>query len=123
MNKAIKVWGRDFELRVIFDTYDSEEITDIQKEALDTFIDDSEELLSSCEELKEYCMKNHSDRIDESIENIFKYVIPVSIYIERNNKKRVVSLLCNYRFDEEHGIAITYENEKLKHIGPQDDIL
>ncbi len=93
MNKAIKVWGRDFELRVIFDTYDSEEITDIQKEALDTFIDDSDELLSSCEELKEYCMKNNSDRINGSIENIFKYVIPVSIYIERNKKKRVVSLL------------------------------
>ena len=68
-------------------------------------------------------MKNNSDRINGSIENIFKYVIPVSIYIERNKKKRVVSLLCNYRFDEEHGIAITYENEKLKNIGPQDDVL
>ena len=34
-----------------------------------------------------------------------------------------ISLLCNYRFDEEHGIAITYENEKLKNIGPQDDVL
>lgn len=48
--------------------------------------------------------------------------MPQALYVKRNEKKRVVSLLCNYRFDEEHGIALTFENEKLKGIGTQDDI-
>lgn len=123
MNKTIKVWGRDFNLKVIFDTYDDEDITSIQREAIEAFVDVADELLSSCEEIKKYCIENNSEKISGTIENIFKYVVPVSIYVEHNKKKRVVSLLCNYRFDEEHGIALTYENEKLKHIGSQDDVL
>lgn len=123
MNKTIKVWGHDFNLKVIFDTYDDEDITSIQREAIEAFVDVADELLSSCEEIKKYCIENNSEKISGTIENIFKYVVPVSIYVEHNKKKRVVSLLCNYRFDEEHGIALTYENEKLKHIGSQDDVL
>ena len=54
--------------------------------------------------------------------DIFKYVIPEAIYVKRNKRKHQIALLCNYRFDEEHGIAITYEDEKLKKIGTQDII-
>ena len=123
MNKKVKVWGRDFQLKVIFDTYDYEEITNMQKEALNTFVDTADKLLSSCDELKKYCIKKDENLIADTIENIFKYVIPTTLYVGRNTNKRVVSLLCNYRFDEENGIAITYENEKLMHIGSQDDVL
>ena len=123
MNKKVKVWGRDFQLEVIFDSYNDEETTSMQKEALDMFTNVADKLLSSCDELKKYCIKKDGNLIEDTIENIFKYVIPTALYVERNNNKRRISLLCNYRFDEEHGIAITYENEKLIHIGPQDDIL
>ena len=123
MNKSVKVWGRNYQLQVIFDIYDDEVITDMQQEALDAFVNAADNLLSSCEELKEYCIKKDGELIGNSIDNIFKYVVPTSLYIERRVNKHVVSLLCNYKFDEEHGIAITYENEELKHIGIQDDVL
>jgi hypothetical protein len=122
MNKKVNVWGREFSLKIIFDVYRGEDILEIQKEALDSFVEAAEGLLASCEELKKYCLKKDGDRIGNSIENIFKYVIPELLFIRRNEEKRDVVLLCKYRFDEEHGIALFFENEKLEHIGSQDDI-
>lgn len=122
MTEKITIWGREFNLKVIFDVYEGEHVLDIQKEAVDAFTKAAGEILCSYKELEKYCIKQDADRIDAPIKNIFKYVMPQALYIKRNEKKRVVSLLCNYRFDEENGIALTYENEKLKHIGTQDDI-
>ncbi len=122
MNKRMTVWGREFDIKVIFDVYKDEQILDIQKEALEAFETASKDLLRSYEALESYCLSRDSDLIEAPIKNIFKYVIPEALYIKRNEKKRIVSLLCNYRFDEEHGIALTFENEKLKYIGSQDDI-
>lgn len=122
MNKKVMIWGRKFDLKVIFDVYQGENILDIQKDAVEIFVKESESLLSSYKELESYCIKQDGDRIGDRIDNIFKYVMPQALYVRRNEKKRIISLLCNYRFDEEHGIALTFENEKLKRIGTQDDI-
>ena len=40
--------------------------------------------------------------------------------IARNCNKRAIAVMCNYKFDMEHGIAIVYENEEFKEVGPQD---
>ena len=55
-----------------------------------------------------------------TVDNIFKYVMPKNIYVPRNLKKRVVAIMCNYKFDTEHGIAVVFENEQFKEIGAQD---
>ena len=122
MTKKLIVWGREFYLEVIYDVYEGEQLLDIQKEAIVAFEAASDDILKSYKQLEEYCIKRDGDLIEVPIKNIFKYVMPQALYVKRNEKKRVVSLLCNYRFDEEHGIALTFENEKLKGIGTQDDI-
>ncbi len=122
MTKKINIWGRDFRLNVIYDQYEGEEILDTQREALASFLNASDSLLKSYGELERYCIEKDQEQIGDSIGNIFKYVVPEMIFVRRSENKRVVLLLCNYRFDEEHGIAITFENEKLKQIGTQDDI-
>jgi len=122
MNKKKNIWGREFDLKVIFDVYKGEEILDNQNKALEAFLEADSAISSSCEELKKYCLEKDGDLIGVSIENIFKYVIPVSLFVKRDEKKRIVILLCNYRFDEEHGLALFFENEELEHIGSQDDI-
>ena len=122
MTKKINIWGRDFRLNVIYDQYEGEEILDTQREALSSFINASDSLLKAYGELERYCIEKDQEQIGDSIGNIFKYVVPEMIFVRRSENKRVVLLLCNYRFDEEHGIAITFENEKLKQIGTQDDI-
>ena len=122
MNKKISVWGREFDLRVIFDVYKGEDILDIQNKALQMFIDAADTILGTCDELKAYCLEHDGDQIGEAIENIFKYVMPEYLFVKRNEKVRSIVLLCNYKFDEEHGIAVFFENEKLIKIGTQDDI-
>ena len=58
----------------------------------------------------------------ETIENIFKYVMPKSIFVPRE-EKRIVAVLFDFRFDMEHGMAIVFENEKFSTIGSEDIIL
>ncbi len=122
MNKKIKVWGREFSLKIIFEEYDGENVLEGQKKALDSFLDKSDDILSSCDELKKYCIEKNGKNIGEAIDNIFKYVIPQSIFVKRDDENHIVDLLCNYKFDEEHGISLFFKNEKLDHIGSQDDI-
>lgn len=116
------IWGREFELNIVLQNFPGEEVTSNQKkvvDALSTF--DFETALNP---LKEYIMKYNSEDVGcPEISNIFKYVIPKGVLIPRENEKRVVALMCNYKFDMEHGLAIVFENEQFKTVGPQDIIL
>ena len=122
MNKKMTIWGREFNIKVIFDVFTGEEILDEQKETLEAFCNVAKKLLADSKDIEEYCLKHNKKEIGQSISNIFKYVIPTSLLIKRDSPKHVVALLCNYRFDEEHGLAIVFENEKLLRIGSQDDV-
>lgn len=123
MNKVKAcIWGRDFELSVSYQNFPGEEVTCNQRLTLEavTSVDFAESLSG----IKEYIMKYNSSEINgNSIDNIFKYVMPKSIIITRDESARVFGIMCNYKFDMEHGIAIVYENEKYKATGPQDLIL
>ena len=120
MNKKMMIWGREFSINIIFDVFTGEEVLKEQMEALEAFCVVSEKVLSDTTDIKEYCIKHNRKEIGDTISNIFKYVIPTSLYIKRNEKNHEVALLCNYKFDEEHGLAMSFENEKLKSIGTQD---
>lgn len=122
MTEKMTIWGRVFNINVIYDVFSDEEILSEQKEAFEAFMLKKSELLSDSTEVENYCIKHNRKEIGDSISNIFKYVIPSSLLVKRDVKKRRVALLCNYRFDEEHGLALVFENEKLLLIGTQDDV-
>ena len=114
------IWGRAFELNVQYDCYEDEDILPAQKVAFAFFKGEADHILNSDQEIKKYCFENNGAEIGEVIDNIFKYVIPVSIFVKRDEKKHVVAVMCNYKFDIEHGIALLFVNEKLVQIGSQD---
>ena len=123
MYKKLLIWNREFDLRVIFDSYD-EEVLPIQEQALEAFLKSENTIQESKQQLEKYILNDEYAEIEgNSIDNIFKYVIPTDIYIPRTPETRTVALLCDYRFDEEHGIAIVFENEQFKEIGEQDIVL
>ena len=69
----------------------------------------------------QYCLKKNKREIgSDKITNIFKYVIPESIFVTRDCR---VAIMCRYKFDAEHGIAVVYKQGKLKEVGNQDIIL
>lgn len=125
MNKIkIMLWGREFNLDITYDCYSNEKILESQEMAVQAFSKLSNELDSSLDHVKAYCLSNNKEEIGtDAIENIFKYVVPKYLFVPRNEKKQVVAIMCNYRFDTESGISIVFENGKLKEIGKQEIIL
>ena len=118
MSEKLNIWGREFKLDVNYEMVDEEKITTKQKETRESFCNNSKELLDNPNFIIEYCYKNAGNQIDGKIENIFKYVIPQELFIGEGR----VCLMCNYRFDLEHGLAIVFENNKLVKVCPQDEI-
>ena len=115
------IWGREFKLDIRYDIRPGETLLPIQKEAAGQFIKKADVLNRSLPELKKYCAENSDGRVRiQDIDNIFRYVVPSYVYVIRDEKHRTVALMCYYKFDLEHGIAMIQENEKLKKIGGQD---
>lgn len=124
MNKInTEIWGREFELPVIIKQFKGKEITDTQKEAVHCLEQNLNIFNSAIDEVEKYIIDNglKENGIDE-VDNIFKYVIPKSISVPKS-KKRVFALMCNFKFDMEHGLAVIFEDEKFKEVGSQDLIL
>lgn len=118
------VWGREFELEIVWDCFPGEQITEIQKQAHANFMQNSEKFFSdSFEAIKKYCLREYTNEVGE-FDNIFKFVLPVAVLIKRSvTQKRVVGLLCNFRFDIEHGLAVKFVDESVDEVGSQDIIL
>lgn len=124
MNKInIKIWGRDFELPLSIKTFDGKQPTDIQHQAIESFMQSQKAIDGSQENVEKYILENSVDgnNIDK-VDNIFKYVMPKCIYVPKD-KNRVIAILCYYKFDMEHGLSVVFENEKFKSVGSEDEIL
>lgn len=125
MNKVkMRIWGRDFEMDVKYDCYSGEEILDSQKSALEAFLKSDDSIQASLKQVKGYCLEHYGKEIGtDTIDNIFKYVVPQYLYVVRSEDKHVVAVMCNARFEPEHGLAAVFQEEKLDKIGRQDIIL
>ena len=125
MNKIkVSIWGREFILDITYDCYHNESVLNSQKEAVIAFANATSAIDSSLNSVKTYCLSENREEIgSDTIENIFKYVIPKYLFVPRTTHLHVVSIMCNYKFDPENGLAVVFENEKFSKIGKQDIIL
>lgn len=120
----INIWNRIFELSVVYECYSGEDVLESQQEAFVMLQDNVSEIARSLDSVKEYVQKAGADQlVDSTIENIFKYVMPKSIFVPHTKKHRLAAIMCNYKFDMEHGLAVVFENGKFKEVGTQDIIL
>ena len=121
-SQKLEIWGREFDLEVRFYNYDDEEVTPLQKQTADRL--PSIDFNKSKTMLDQYILENNRDELGrDDIDNIFKYVIPKYILVFRTEEIRTFALMCNYRFDPEHGLAILFEEEGPVSVTPQDDVL
>lgn len=122
MNKyKLSIWGRNFELPLLYECYPDEEVIESQREAFAMFEANSATVAASLEHVKNYVETDEFARLNgDKIENIFKYVMPKEIFVPHTEKHRNVAIMCNYKFDIEHGIAVLFENGQFKKVGPQD---
>ena len=125
MNKRkMNIWGREFDLPVIYECYDGEEVLESQKEAEALLEENSKEVAGSLNQVKKYIQETEAAQLTEDkIDNIFRYVMPKSIFVPHSKSHQIAAILCNYKFDAEHGVAVVFENGHFKKIGPQDIVL
>ena len=117
----MKIWNRNFDLKVIYDCYAGEQVLEEQKDALNKFSANKKAIESSKTFVEKYCLSQNKEEIGaDDIDNIFKYVMPESIFVKRDCR---VAILCRYKLDAEHGIAIVFKDGELSEIGNQDIIL
>ena len=126
MTKKIKmnIWSRDFELPIEYDCYDDEKVTKEQINALKNFQKHKEWIDHSKPHVEEYCKeKVMADDDNVKKDNIFSYVIPKYLYVDREEPEPRVSIMCNYRYDMEHGLAVVFSAEGDVLVGMQDIVL
>ena len=120
----INVWDRDMTIEIVYDCFDNEEITDLQQETYKQFVQLKEEILKQAYlMLEDYCKLNYPDDLKDGFDNIFKYVKPKQLYIKRSSNNKIAGILCDFKLDMEHGLAVYIENGVVTNIGPQDIIL
>lgn len=119
-----EVWGREFDLQVVFEDLDDKGVYESQWKALGGIITEWQAIDESLQALKEYCLEQNPDEFKgQPLDNVFRFVMLKYLFIPQGVKRRTIALMCDYRFDPEHGIALVFENEKLATIGSQDVIL
>lgn len=124
--REYKIWGRDCKVTLVFDCYEGEKIDLLQEETIEDFEANLELYTQSgLEEIKKYILENYKNEIEEdTIPNIFRYVVPKTIYVSKEpSKKKVIGILCHFRFDDENGLAIKYINGQVAEIGGEQIIL
>ena len=120
-NVNLMIWGRLFNLPVVFDCYGNESVLPEQKKAIDMFCNAEKAIEAAETAVEAYCLKLNSKEINESsISNIFKYVMPYSLYVRRSTSDRYVGLMCRYRFNPEDGLVVLFKNETAFEIGTTD---
>ena len=122
---SISIWGRAFSLPIVYDCFEGESITEKQIESLNQFIAHKEWIATAKNQVEEYCEKRvMEDEENIKKDNVFSYVMPEAVYVKRDPNKPRVALMCRYRYDLEHGLAIVFfPNDGAVSVGSQDIVL
>ena len=122
---VMSTWGKEITLEVRFDLLDDERVTSRQAYALGAIFVSWGAVNAALDAVKSYCLENDGNMLASEcgtarIDDIFDVVEPYSLFVVRDDSKRSVALMCHYRLDPEHGLALLFENERLTKIGSED---
>ncbi len=122
-NTTMTIWGRELELSVSYDCFDDEEVLQSQNDALSAFLERWNSNGDALYAVKLYCeIESNGSVKAKEIENVFKYVVPKSLFVLRE-PEGTVAIMCNFLFDIEHGMAIVFKDGKLVKICSQGEVL
>ena len=120
----VEIWGRRFSLNVEYDCYVGEEITSEQIEAVERLNANTSWFNKVKDDVVKYCkIEVDGDDKNQNKDNIFSYIKPEAVFVKRDTQKSRIALMCKYRYDPEHGLAIVFDRNGNVTIGPQDVIL
>ena len=119
----ISIWERTFLLPVEYDCYDDEIVTEPQKSAVKMLTTHPEWIVSAKEHVESFCREEVlKDDENNKKDNIFSYVKPDYLFVKYDPKPRV-AIMCKYRYEPEHGLAVVFAHDGKVTVGIQDIIL
>lgn len=120
----LNIWNRDLILPVYFESFKDVEVQDVQEAALAKLLENSEWITAALPIVQAYCKSALlEDETNNKKDNVFSYVKPESIFVESASENPRVSIMCKYRYDLEHGLAVVFGNDGSVEVGLQDIIL
>ena len=120
---SISIWERTFLLPVEYDCYDDEVVTDTQKSEVKTLTIHPEWIVSAKTHVERFCREEViADSENNKKDNIFSYIKPEYIFVKCEDHPRV-AIMCKYRYDIEHGLAVVFATDGSVTVGLQDFIL
>ena len=115
----LNLWGRAFSLKVEYECYEGEVINEEQNNAVRHFASHPEWLEAAKPLVEDYCRKQvQADDNNHKKDNIFSYIQPIEIYVKNDRLKRL-GIMCNYRYNEDDGIAIVFYPDGKISVGEQ----
>ena len=120
----IEIWGRKFSLAIVYDCYTGENITQKQRDAFKRFSLNRKWIDNAKEKVESFCKEEvENDTENQKKDNIFSYVKPVDIFVKRDIDKPRVAIMCKYKYDLEHGLAVVFDSDGNVTVGIQDIII
>lgn len=126
MTETLKliVWDREFTLPIEYDCYKGEKVTNEQKASVKTFAGHKDWIDASKPKVEEYCREQVlGDDENQKKDNIFSYIKPDYLFVKRDDENPRVAMMCKYRYDLEHGLAVIFSSDGSVTVGIQDIIL
>ena len=120
----LDIWGRTFSLQVYYVCYEGEELLKEQVEMVQLLLSNKQWIQNAKKHIEKYCENDvMADKNNTKKDNIFSYIKPSSIFIERDNNPPLIALMCDYKYDLEHGLAVVFDSSGNVTVGIQDIIL
>lgn len=120
----ISIWGRDFILPILYNCYSGEKVTESQVKALNMFVQNDGLIEKSKKYVEDYCRSEvMADVSNSNKDNIFTYVKPVNIFVKHEEVNPRVAIMCKYRYDMEHGLAVVFMHDEKIIVGNEDIII
>lgn len=121
---TVTIWERKIDLPIVYDSLSDNIVTDEQIEAIDNFAKHLEWIELSKSKVEDYCKEAlYEDDDNEKKDNIFSYIKPERLYVKREKEYPRIALMCKYRYDPEHGLAVVFSHDGEVEVGIQDIIL
>lgn len=121
---TINIWNREFTLPIEYDCYKGEKITKEQMLAVEEFASHEEWIEASKENVEAFCKEQVlEDDKNQKKDNIFSYIKPDYLLVKRDISNPRVAIMCKYRYDPEHGLAVVFSHDGEVIVGIQDIIL
>jgi len=138
---TIKMFGEEKEILLSIDAYENTDLSNVQKEAFLSFIQDMENIMNEVEKhIYDYYIENYEEyremianksETDQVVPNIYsvsdlkKLVEPAELIVRRvrKNGKRRLGLLCDVSWDIENGTGVKIEDEVVEEGGYQEIVL